>query len=167
MGISEKIESLLFVSGEPLNIDIMARFFKLKRENLILEVEKLRDNRQKTGINIKFLNNDSVQLVSNPNNGEEINNFFNPESKPKKLTKASMETLAIIAYKQPITKSEIESIRGVKVEKVVSSLEEKGLIRICGKKDTSGNPNLYSVSDDFYSYMGIKKIEELPNYGKK
>ena len=75
-----------------------------------------------------------------------------------------METLAIIAYKGPITKGEIEKIRGVGVEKVMSNLLEKNLIYISGKRKSIGTPNLYEVTEDFYSYLNIKNKDELPGY---
>ena len=75
-----------------------------------------------------------------------------------------METLAIIAYKGPITKGEIEVIRGVSAEKAISNLLEKNLIYISGKKKSIGTPNIYNVTEDFYSYLNIDKEENLPGY---
>ena len=103
-------------------------------------------------------------LVSNPLYGEDVKRFFNPEMKIKKLTRSTMETLAIIAYKGPITKTEIEQIRGVNVEKTMTNLLEKNLIYISGKKKTIGTPNLYEVTEDFYSYLNINGKEELPGF---
>ena len=96
--------------------------------------------------------------------GEIINDFFQQESKPKKLSGAALETLSIIAYRQPITKGEIEAIRGVSVDRIIQNLEEKKFVRVCGKKEAVGRPNLYEVTDKFLSYIGIRSIEELPNY---
>ena len=84
--------------------------------------------------------------------------------KIKKLSKSTMETLAIIAYKGPITKGEIEVIRGVSAEKAISNLLEKNLIYISGKKKSIGTPNIYNVTEDFYSYLNIDKEENLPGY---
>ena len=75
-----------------------------------------------------------------------------------------METLAIIAYKGPITKTEIEQIRGVSVEKTMANLLEKNLVYISGKKKTIGTPNLYEVTEDFYSYLSINDKTELPGF---
>ena len=77
-----------------------------------------------------------------------------------------METLAIIAYKGPITKGEIEQIKGVSVEKTMANLLEKNLIYISGKKKAIGTPNLYEVTEDFYSYLNITEKSELPGYSK-
>ena len=103
-------------------------------------------------------------LVSNPLYGEDVKRFFNPEMKIKKLTRSTMETLAIIAYKGPITKTEIEQIRGVSVEKTMANLLEKNLVYISGKKKTIGTPNLYEVTEDFYSYLSINDKTELPGF---
>lgn len=152
------------MSGEPIDIIELKKFFNIEEERLIEKLENLKEIKKNSGINIKIFDNGKIQMSTNPKYGETILNFFNPESKPKKLTKAALETITIIAYKQPVTKGEIESIRGVNVEKVLATLEEKNLIEICGKKNTIGNPNLYRVTEDFLSYVGIDKIEDLPEY---
>jgi len=90
--------------------------------------------------------------------------YFEQETKPKKLSSASIETLSIIAYKQPITKSEIESIRGVSVDRIISNLEERKFVRNCGRQESGRKANLYEVTDKFLSYLGIRDIRELPDY---
>ena len=72
--------------------------------------------------------------------------------------------MTIIAYKQPVTKSEIESIRGVSVDRIIANLEERKFVRNCGKQKTGRKANLYEVTDKFLSYLGIKNITELPDY---
>jgi segregation and condensation protein B len=83
-------------------------------------------------------------------------------TKPAKLSKAALETLAIIAYKQPITKPEIEAIRGVTIDGVLKTLVERDLIRILGRKPEVGRPILYGTSRDFLEYFGFKDLSELP-----
>jgi segregation and condensation protein B len=166
MELINKIEAILFISGKPVSIKEIASSFEISCEevkNNIIEMEKIKRD---SGLNIKIFDDETIQLVTNPNYGKSVSNFFTPEAKPKKLTKAALETLAITAYNQPVTKGEIESIRGVNVEKVLTTLEEKNLIEVCGKKNTIGTPNLYRVTEEFLSYFGIKKIEELPKYGE-
>lgn len=164
MDLINKIEAILFISGKAMELAELSIFFNIKEDVLMEYIKKLKELRSETGINIKILNNNFVQLTTNALYGEDIHNFFQRQEKPKKLTKASLETLTIIAYKQPVTKLDIESIRGVNVDKVVSTLEEKKLIRICGKKNAIGSPNLYEVTDNFLAYINIKTIKELPNY---
>ena len=98
------------------------------------------------------------------NTGEVITNFFEQEKKPRKLSSSTLETLSIIAYNQPITKSEVEAIRGVSVDSIIYTMENKKFIRVCGKKDSIGKPNLYEVTDKFLGYLGIDSVDELPNY---
>lgn len=159
----ERLETIIFLSKDPLSVEELSKFFNIDCIEMKTSILKLKENRRETGINIK-IENDFVSLVSNPLFGEDVKNFFNPEMKLKKLSKSAMETLAIIAYKGPITKGEIEKIRGVGVEKVMSNLLEKNLIYISGKKKSIGTPNLYEVTEDFYSYLNIQKKDELPGY---
>lgn len=159
----ERLETIIFLSKDPLSVEELSKFFNIDCTEMKTSILKLKENRRETGINIK-IENDFVSLVSNPLFGEDVKNFFNPEMKLKKLSKSTMETLAIIAYKGPITKGEIEKIRGVGVEKVMSNLLEKNLIYISGKKKSIGTPNLYEVTEDFYSYLNIQKKDELPGY---
>lgn len=159
----ERVETLVFLSKDMLSIEELAKFFEVSNDEMKEIVLKLKEERKETGINIKIENN-IISLVSNPLFGEDVKNFFNPEMKLKKLSKSTMETLAIIAYKGPITKGEIEKIRGVGVEKVMSNLMEKNLIYVSGKRKSIGTPNLYEVTEDFYSYLNIKNKDELPGY---
>lgn len=161
--IENRIETLIFLSKEELTIEELANFYSLDKEKITKILMELKEKRKNTGINLKIENN-IVNLVSNPLYGEDVKRFFNPELKIKKLTKSAMETLAIIAYKGPITKGEIEQIRGVGVEKTMANLLEKKLIYISGKKKSIGTPNLYEVTEDFYSYLGLKEKDELPGY---
>ena len=161
--LSERVETLVFLSKDMLSIEELAKFFEVNNDEMKEIILKLKEDRKETGINIKIENN-IVSLVSNPLFGEDVKKFFNPEMKLKKLSKSTMETLAIIAYKGPITKGEIEKIRGVGVEKVMSNLLEKNLVYISGKKKSIGTPNLYEVTEDFYSYLNIKNKDELPGY---
>lgn len=163
LDLKNKIEAIIFLSKEPLTIDELSKYFKLEREKIEETVNELKEDKKSTGINLKF-DKEVLSFVTNPICGEEIKNFFNPELKIKKLSKSTMETLAIIAYKGPITKSEIELIRGVSAEKAVGNLLEKNLIYISGKKKSIGTPNLYCVTEDFYSYLNIDAAENLPGY---
>ena len=163
--VANRMETLIFLSKESLMIEELAKFYNLslkETEEILLTLKK---KRKKSGINIR-IENGEVFLVSNPLYGEDVKKFFNPELKIKKLTKPTMETLAIIAYKGPITKGEIEQIKGVSVEKTMANLLEKNLIYISGKKKAIGTPNLYEVTEDFYSYLNITEKSELPGYSQ-
>ena len=163
LDLKNKIEALIFLSKEPLSIDELTKYFKLEKQQIEEAVDELKEDKKNTGINLKT-DKEILSFVTNPSCGEEIKNFFHPEMKIKKLSKSTMETLAIIAYKGPITKGEIEVIRGVSAEKAISNLLEKNLIYISGKKKSIGTPNIYNVTVDFYSYLNIDKEENLPGY---
>lgn len=163
MNLLRDLEGILFISGEKIEIKELSRFFQINEEEVKNALLELQEVKKDSGTNIKIINN-TVIMVSNSECGEVINKYFYPEKRPKKLTKAALETLAIIAYNQPVTKSYVEKIRGVNVEKVIASLEERELIIVSGRKETIGNPKLYSVTDEFLAYMGIDKVEDLPKY---
>ena len=163
MEIKNRIEAILLLGGDEIKIRELCKFFSLSLEEMLKILDELKEDRRDTGINIE-ISGEVVSLATNPICGEVINSFFEQETKPKKLSGAALETLSIIAYRQPITKGEIEAIRGVSADRIIQNMEEKKFVRVCGKKETIGRPNLYEVTDKFLSYIGIKNIEELPNY---
>lgn len=163
MEIKNQIEAILLLGGDELKIKELSKFFAMPLDEILKVLEELKEDRRDSGINIE-IDGEFVNLVTNPRYGEIINNFFKQETKPKKLSSAALETLAIIAYRQPVTKSEIEAIRGVSVDRIIQNMEDKKFVRICGKKEGIGRPNLYSITDKFLGYLGVKSIEELPNY---
>ena len=159
--IEEKLEAVIFLSKEMLKIDKLASFYNIEKKELEKILLNLKEKRKDSGINLK-IENGGVLLVSNPLFGFDVKRFFNPEMKLKKLSRSAMETLAIIAYKGPVTKAEIEQIRGAGADKTMANLLERKLIYISGKKKSIGTPNLYEVTEDFYSYLNIHGREELP-----
>lgn len=163
MEIKNQIEAILLLGGDEIKIKELCKFFSLSLSEIMKNLEELKEERKDTGINIE-IDGEIVNLVTNPIYGEIINSFFQQETKPKKLSGAALETLSIIAYRQPITKGEIEAIRGVSVDRIIQNLEEKKFVKVCGKRESIGRPNLYEVTDKFLGYIGIKNIEELPNY---
>lgn len=165
MGMKDELESILFLGGDENKIKDLAKFFAISIEDMLKLIEELREDRKHTGIGVE-MNEGLVYLVSNPKNGEVIHRYFEQEVKPRKLSAAAMETLSIIAYKQPITKKEIEKIRGVGVDHIVQNLEERNLVRVCGYRESIGRPKLYEVSPKFLGYMGLQSLEELPDYQK-
>ena len=163
--IEERVEAIIFLSKEMITVKELAQFYGMESFEIEEILRNLKEKRKNTGINVK-IENGIVCLVSNPLFGSDVKRFFNPEMKLKKLSRSAMETLAIIAYKGPITKAEIEQIRSVGVDKTMSNLLERKLIYISGRKKTAGTPNLYEVTDDFYSYLNITEKSELPGYSQ-
>ncbi len=163
MDIKERIEAILFIGDESIKIKEIAKYFSISVIEIIEVIDKLKEERKHTGINVE-IKDERVYLVTNPLCGETINLFFNQETKPKKLSKAALEVVSIIAYKQPVTKGDIEAIRGVAADSIVNSLEERNFVRVCGEKKSQGRPKLYEVTENFLAYLGIKTVEELPNH---
>lgn len=163
MDLINKIEAILFLYGQELEVERLEKFFEVDREELVKTLGKLKANKENTGVNLK-IKEGKVSLVTNPIYGEVLFNFFNPKAKPKKLSKAALETLTIIAYRQPVSKPDIERIRGVSVDGIISTLEEKELIECVGTKDGMGRAKQYMVTENFLKYLNIRKLEDLPNY---
>lgn len=163
MSIKNQVESIIFLGGDENKIKDLAKHFQISILDMLKILEELKDDRKDTGINIE-IEGEIVYLTTNPLFGDSINRYFEQEKRPKKLSSAAIETLSIIAYRQPITKSEIESIRGVSVDRIISNLEEKKFVRNCGRQETGRKANLYEVTDRFLAYLGIKNIKDLPDY---
>ncbi|MBE2989339.1 SMC-Scp complex subunit ScpB [Sneathia sp. DSM 16631] len=160
-----EIEAIIFLSDKPVPIDELADFLNKTVEETKTLLLDLKEKRENTGINLE-IKEEMVKFVTNPNCGKAIQDFFNPTVKVKKLSKSSMETLTIIAFKGPITKSAIEDIKGVSVDGSIQTLLEKKLIYASGRKKSLGNPKLYEVTENFYGYVGIESKEELFNMEK-
>lgn len=163
MSIKNQVEAIIFLGGDENKIKDLAKHFAISVSDMLKILEELRDDRKDTGINIE-VDGDIVYLTTNPLFGDSVNRYFEQEKKLKKLSAASIETLSIIAYRQPITKAEIESIRGVSVDRIIYTLEERKFVRNCGKQESGRKANLYEVTDRFLAYLGIKNIKELPDY---
>src|SRR5205814_1168429 len=102
------------------------------------------------------------QLVSEPTYAPWVRQLF-PAPKPVRLTPPSLETLAIIAYRQPIARADVEAVRGVAVDGVLQSLMERGLVKIAGRAEVPGRPLLYETTQFFLDHFGLRDLNELPN----
>ncbi len=163
MSIKNQVESIIFLGGDENKIKDLAKHFAISVADMLKILDELKDDRKDTGINVE-IDGEIVYLTTNPLFGDSINRYFEQEKKPKRLSAAAIETLSIIAYKQPITKSEIESIRGVSVDRIIYTLEERKFVRNCGRQETGRKANLYEVTERFLAYLGIKNIKDLPDY---
>lgn len=156
------LEAVLFVAAKPLDLKTLAKVLKTNQETLREALEALKEvrNTENSGIHLmeqggKFL------LASNPNAAEAVN-LFVKEDTGGELTKASLETLTIIAYRGPITKPEIEQIRGINCALILRNLLLRGLIE--EKEDTVKLLPIYAVSLDFLRHLGLHNVTELPRY---
>ncbi len=157
------IESLLFVSGEPLDIKQIASIIECSvkfTEQLLEEMSKSYDIDSR---GIKIINNKGFySLATKSDNSTYIEKLLGINSR-QSLSQAALETLAIIAYKQPITRVEIDEIRGVKSDRAIYTLVEKGLIKESGRLDVIGRPILYGTTQEFLKYFDLENIDQMPN----
>lgn len=157
------IESVLFVAGEPVPISDLCFKFNVKQKEIETAAKKLQEKyNEKSGIKLLCFNN-KLQFASNPDYVDYVTLILNP-IRQRNLTKATLETIAIVAYKQPITRMEIEEVRGVNSDYAINILLEHKLIEIVGRKDTVGKPALFGTTDEFLKRFDISSINDLPDY---
>ena len=157
-----RIEAILFVAGEAVSIRDLARALQTGEKELktvLNEIGSEYDYEQRGFLLKRF--GEKVQLATRPLYSEDVLRLLQPVQQ-QSLSQAAMETLAVVAYKQPVTRAEVEQIRGVKCDYSLQSLMMKGLIREAGRKDTIGRPILYATTDTFLSHFGIRGLEDLP-----
>lgn len=155
------IETILFVHGEPMEIEKLVKITKAKQEAVLETLEELKKDYDGRGLTI-LIKDDQYQLGSNPDNAKYIESLIKNEFS-EELSKAAVETIAIIAYKGPLTRAEIEYVRGVNSSFTLRNLLMRGLVeRIENPKDARSY--LYRVSFDFLKHLGAARLEDLPQY---
>ena len=157
------IEALLFVSDKPVSIDTLKDVLKdVDPTDIRKVVEELNSEYSSSGRSfaIKEIAG-GFQMLTDPVYSKWISALY--KRPPDRLSGPGLETLAIIAYKQPLTRSQIELIRGVNVDGVLRTLEERNLIRTRGRLEAPGRPILYGTTTEFLQHFGLKSLEELPN----
>ncbi|MBI4426664.1 MAG: SMC-Scp complex subunit ScpB [Candidatus Kerfeldbacteria bacterium] len=164
MKLPGKIESLLFVASKPLTIRKIAELVGADEADVRQAIESLRQlyNIEDRGIQLAQHAN-SVQLVTNPLSAKIVADFLKDE-RSGELTRPSLETLTIIAYRGPLPKSEIDLIRGVNCALILRNLMVRGLIT--AREDRQRMTTLYELSFDFLRHLGIREVRELPDYGR-
>ena len=161
--LSEVVKATLFVAGEGIEKEFMAEKLNVSVKVLEKAIDELKlEMGEDSGIQIIEFKN-KIQLTSNPKFVEEIAEVLNP-IREKALTKAALETMAIIAYKQPITRLEIEDIRRTSSDYAVNILLDHKLIEVVGRKDAVGKPLLYGTTEEFLKRFGLGDITDLPAY---
>ena len=155
------IECLLFVSREPVSQITLARILDLNPEDILSLVEELQQEYRDRGVQILEIAN-GYQMCTRPDFAPYIEQLYKPQTSYG-LSRAALETLAIIAYKQPITRAEVEAIRGVKIDSSLGTLVEKNLVREVGRKDGPGRPMLFGTTPAFLKYFGLRDLAELPD----
>ena len=162
--LMSKIESLLFVIGEDgLTVEQLTQFTESTEQEVVEAIQQLVNHYEldvTRGITLKEIAG-TYQLISKPENAQFIEKLVeNPPAQT--LSQAALEVLAIVAYKQPIPRVEIEDLRGVKCERALHTLGQKALIQEVGRVEGSGRAILYGTTKEFLNYFGLKDLEELP-----
>jgi segregation and condensation protein B len=157
------IESLLFVSGRPLQRAELRKLLGIDEERLTEALQALEFalESQERGIRLQRLG-EQVQLVTAPENARYVATLLGLPMTAR-LTPAALETLAVIAYRQPITRSQIESVRGVNSDRALASLIQHGLVAEVGRAQTVGRPALFATTAEFLQQFGLTNLEQLPH----
>ena len=156
------IEAILYVTGEPIELSELGRALEIDDEQLACALDELEHTYDKEARGFRLLRfGEHVQLGTRSDYALYIEKLLQPVQK-QSLSQAVMETLALIAYKQPVTRAEIEAIRGVKCDYSLQSLLNKHLVCEVGRKETLGRPILYGTTDEFLRHFCISSLDELP-----
>jgi len=154
------LESLLFVADEPVAVSQLAKVLEVEVKSIEEALERLRAEYSQRGVRIQR-KGERVQMVTAPEAAPHIERFLGLQLSGK-LSTAALETLAIIAYQQPITRAQIEAVRGVNCDGVLRTLTSKGLIEEIGRLEQAGRPILYGTTFEFLQYFGLQDLAELP-----
>lgn len=160
--IKSALESMMFVWGEPLEVKAVADVLNMSRQEIydcFLELQREYEQEGR-GIVVREVNK-AFQFVSREENADYIERLCTPV-KARRLSQSALEVLAIVAYKQPVTKGEIEAIRGIKCDRVMDGLIKKDLVCEKGRSDAVGRPILYGTTNTFLEKFGFSSLKELP-----
>ena len=161
--LDEIVESLLFLSGNGLKVTDIAAQLEVKTSDVNAAVKRLKEKYGgKSGIHLLSYNG-KIQFASNPAYSDVIACVLNP-IRERDLSNAALETIAIIAYRQPVTRLDIEQIRGVNSEYTVQMLLKNNLIEVVGRKEAVGKPLLFGTTDEFLKRFQLESLDELPDY---
>ena len=162
MDLASAIEAILFAAGETVPVARLSLVLSCDEKDVVSAARELGEKyeTEQRGMRILFLD-DKLQMCSAPEYAPYITKTLE-HRKPPVLSQPALETLAIVAYFQPVTRAYVDQVRGVDSSYTVSALTERGLIEVCGKLDVPGRPALFRTTDVFLRTMGISSLEELP-----
>jgi segregation and condensation protein B len=162
-GGTRALEALLFVSDEPLPTSVIAQALEIDRSAAERLCERLADDLEERRAGVVLRNvAGGWRLFTHPDTAPEVERFV-ISSRQARLTKAALETLSIVAYKQPVTRHQISSIRGVNSDGVLRALQDKGLIEEAGRDETPGRPALFATTPAFLERLGLPSLAALPS----
>ena len=157
--LANKIEAILFVAGNPVKRNVLKKILNIDEDSLESAIQLLKERYKDRGIKIEEIS-DGWQFTTVAKYRDIILKYF--AEKPFKLSQAALEVLTIIAYKQPVTKAEIEAIRGMDSSGAIKTLLSLGIVRIMGRKEEPGRPFVYGTTDRFLEVFRINSLKELP-----
>lgn len=157
------IEAIIFASGNAVPLSLVAEKLNVTKKEIDQAIEELKEKYNDEGGQILLLFNGKAQFSTNPLFKDSVSAVLN-QIKEKELTKAILECAAIIAYKQPITRTELEAIRGVSSDYAIRTLLELQMIEPVGRKDAIGKPVLYGTTDTFLKRFKLNSLSDLPDY---
>lgn len=161
--LDKVLEGLLFLAGDGLDRGIIMEKLQVTPKQLDKAIEKLKE-RYNEDCGINFITyKDKLQLCASPAYADEVSLVLNP-IRERQLTKATLEVMAIIAYKQPVTRIDVQEIRGINSDYAMQTLLNYKLIEVVGRKDAVGKPLLFGTTDEFLRHFGINSLDELPDY---
>lgn len=158
--LAAALEAVCFVLNRPLTVGEAASMLRCTTPDLRAAAGRLAERLRGGGLMLQQ-HDDEIQLVTRPEVAWGVQRALNPE-RPARLSRASLETLAIVAYRQPVTRAAVEDIRGVGCEATLDNLERRELIREVGRQETPGHPRLYGTTLRFLQVVGLERIEDLP-----
>jgi segregation and condensation protein B len=162
--LSSKIESLLFVANRPLTVKRLMEVCEASKDDVVKAIDELAAAYNASGRGVRILRNgNDVQMSTSPDNARLVQDYLKDETTGE-LTKPSLETLTIIAYRGPITKAELEQIRGVNCSLILRNLLMRGLAEVQG--EATDPQATFRVTMDFLRFLGVSGVEELPDYDK-
>ena len=158
--LSTALAAVCFALNRPVTLAEAAAILGRSQVDVAIAADQLAANLRGGGLMLQR-HQDELQLVTRPEVAWAVQRALNPE-KPGRLSRAATETLAIVAYRQPLTRAGVEAIRGVNCEAVLESLERRGLIAEVGRQETPGHPRLFGTTMRFLQVVGLERIEDLP-----
>jgi len=162
LDLRARIEALLFVADEPAPVQQLAQALEVGEREVIAALEELAKHCRERGLRLQRKNR-LVQLVTAPEAASDVQRFLGLDISSR-LSTAALETLALAAYRQPITRAQIEAIRGVNCDGVLRTLLSRGLIAAQGRLHQAGRPIIYGTTFEFLQYFGLADLGELPDW---
>lgn len=160
-GLPQLLESLLFVSDGPAEVQRLEQVLEIEREELEQAIEALAEQCRSRGVRLQR-HRDALQLVTAPEAAPYVEKLLGSQGNAK-LSTAALETLAIVAYEQPVTRARIEAIRGVNCDRALATLQARNLICEVGRLETVGRPVLFGTTFEFMEYFGLESMDQLPS----